>query len=251
MDYSAASAFVNIRARARYAGAAAKRTYHMNTAPQTIVDLSLPLYHEMPIWSGEPKVGVFDYFKMGRVAGDPEIMNMKLLLMCGHAGTHTDAPRHLTESGWTLDDVPLSRYVGDAFVVDLSAKPAGEDFSIADFMPYAHRLTPGARMLVRTDWDRHLGTPMYFNKALMPKFTPEVMRWLNERNVGLIGMDTPSLNPYLDLHRVIFETPEPPVIVELMTNLNLLPADKLFTLICLPLKIREGDGSPVRAVALV
>jgi kynurenine formamidase len=45
-----------------------------------LIDLSLPIYHEMPIWSGEPKIGVVDYFKMGRQAGDQEIMNMKLLL---------------------------------------------------------------------------------------------------------------------------------------------------------------------------
>ena len=44
-------------------------------------------------------------------------------------------------------------------------------------------------------------------------------------------------------------TPEPPIVVELLTNLDTLP-DEIF-LICLPLKIREGDGSPVRAVALV
>ncbi len=218
---------------------------------QQIVDLSLPIYHEMPIWSGEPKVGVMDYFKIGREAGDPEIMNMKLFVMCGHAGTHTDAPRHLTANGWTLDQIPLTRYLGDAFVVDLTAKPEYEDFTVADFEPYADLFTPGARVLVRTDWDRYLGTKEYFDKERMPKFTPEVMAWLIERKVGLIGMDTPSLNPHLDIHRIIFETEEPPVIVELLTNLKALPTNKLFTLVCLPLNIREGDGSPVRAVALL
>lgn len=41
----------------------------------------------------------------------------------------------------------------------------------------------------------------------------------------------------------------PPSILELLTNLDKLP--EKVTLISLPLKIREGDGSPVRAVALV
>ena len=41
----------------------------------------------------------------------------------------------------------------------------------------------------------------------------------------------------------------PPSILELLTNLDKLPAE--VTLISLPLKIREGDGSPVRAVALI
>lgn len=216
-----------------------------------LVDLSLPIYHEMPIWSGEPKTGIVDYFKMGRQAGDQEIMNMKLLLMCGHAGTHIDAPYHLKADGMNLDQVPLERYIGPGLVIDLSKKGPGEDIDVRDLAPYADRLKPGARLLLRTGWDRHLGTPTYFDKEAIPKLTTDLMRWLNEKQVGLVGVDTPSVNPYLDKHKVLFESGNPPVVLELLTNLDQLPAGQEVFLICLPLKIREGDGSPVRAVALL
>jgi arylformamidase len=216
-----------------------------------LVDLSLPIYHEMPIWSGEPKTGVVDYFKIGRQAGDLEVMNMKLLMMCGHAGTHTDVPYHLRADGMNLDQVPLGRFIGPAFVVDLSQKAPGEDIDVPDLAPYADRIKPGARILLRTGWDRHLGTPTYFDKEAIPKLTPALMRWLNDKQVGLIGVDTPSVNPYLDRHKVIFDSPNPPVVVELLAHLEQLPTDQEVFLICLPLKIREGDGSPVRAVALL
>lgn len=216
-----------------------------------MIDLSLPIYHEMPIWSAEPKVGVMDYFKIGREAGDREIMNMKLLVMCGHAGTHTDAPKHLQEGAWSLDEVPLERYIGPALVINLTGKADGEDIHVADLLPYSNHIRPGSRLLLHTGWDRHLGTPKYFDKEALHKMTPDLMRWFCDKQVGLVGMDTPSVNPYLDKHKIIFEGENPPVVVELMTNLDKLPAGEEVLLICLPLKIREGDGSPVRAIALV
>ena len=215
-----------------------------------LVDLSLPIYHEMPIWSGEPKTAVIDYFRLGRQAGDAEIMNMKLLVMCGHAGTHTDAPAHLRRDGPTLDDCPLDRYVGLARVLDFAGRD--RDIGPDDLLP-AHeaQLVPGRRLLLRTGWDRHLGTERYFDKAAMPKLTAEALALLAERRVGLVGVDTPSVNPYLDQHAALFRDEEPPVAVELLTNLDVLPVDRDVFLICLPLRIRGGDGSPVRAVAWV
>jgi len=215
-----------------------------------LVDLSLPIYHEMPIWSGEPKIVVTDYFRLGRNYGQEEVMNMKLLVLPGHAGTHTDAPSHWIEGAWTLDEVPLDRYLGPAHVLNLTHKqPGGEDLSVADLTPYEAKITPGCRLLLQTGWDVNLGTERYFDKEALPKITPELMRWLAGKKAALVGVDTPSVNPYPERHRVIFEGPQPPIVVELLTNLDKLP-EEVF-LICLPLKIREGDGSPVRAVALI
>ena len=213
------------------------------------MDLSLPIYDEMPIWSGEPKTAVIDYFRIGRNHGDQEIMNMKLLVMCGHVGTHTDAPAHLRVEGPTLDGCPLDRYVGPARVLDFTDHHG--DIDRQDLEGHAGEITAGRRLLLRTRWDRHVGTEHYFDKEAMPKLTVAAMHWLAERQVALVGVDTPSVNPYLDKHVAIFTGATPPVVVELLTNLGALPTDKDVYLICLPLKIREGDGSPVRAVALL
>jgi arylformamidase len=221
------------------------------TSKTRIIDLSIPIFHDMPIWSNEPKISVTDFFKLGRRQGDDEIMNMKLLVMCGHAGTHTDAPSHMRADGWTLDQVPLERYYGPARVLDFTHKKPGEQLEIADLLPYEKLITPGCRILIRTGWDKHLGTSLYFEKEQLIKMTPELLRWFNTKQVGLVGVDTPSVNPYIDRHAAIFSSETPPIVVELLTNLDQLPTDREITLICLPLKIREGDGSPVRAVAIV
>lgn len=65
----------------------------------------------------------------------------------------------------------------------------------------------------------------------------------------VLYIDTPSINALLDQHATVFDAEMPPTIVELLTNPDKLPVR--VELICLPLKITDGDGSPVRAVALI
>ena len=55
-----------------------------------LIDLTLPLFSGAPIWSPEPKTVITDYFTLGRAYGAEEGMNMKVLYMSGHAGTHCD-----------------------------------------------------------------------------------------------------------------------------------------------------------------
>jgi len=217
-----------------------------------LIDLTLPLYTGAPIWSPEPKTVIADYFTIGRHYGAAEQMNMKVLYMAGHAGTHCDAPLHLRAGRPSLDEVPLERYVGRACVVHLPHKGFGDPWiTIADLEHLAGKLGEGSRLLVHTGWDRfwEQDNGVYFDQQKAPKLHLETLAWLRDRKVGLIGVDMPSVNALLDQHATVFDAPMPPTIIELLTNLGQLPEE--VELICLPLKIREGDGSPVRAVALV
>jgi len=214
-----------------------------------IVDLSLPIFHGMPIWSSEPKTGIVDYFKMGRCTDVEEMMNMKLLVICGHAGTHMDVPYHLVADGKDLDAISLDRCVGEATVIDFTHKGAGDDITVQDLKEHEDEIREGSRIILKTGWCKRWGTTDYFDRELIPKLTPEALRWLAHRKIWLLGVDTPSVNPYLDRHKRIFEGEDPPVVVELLTNTDQLKKRKVF-FIALPLKIAGGDGSPVRAVAI-
>jgi kynurenine formamidase len=217
-----------------------------------LIDLTLPLFTGAPIWSPEPKTVISDFFTMGENNGALIDMNMKMLYMCGHAGTHCDAPKHLRDGKPSLDEVPLERFVGLASVVHLTDKGFDDPWvMIADLEHLADKLVAGSRLLVHTGWDRFWNTDntTYFDKNKAPKLHLETLAWLRDRKVGLIGVDMPSVNALLDQHATVFDAEMPPNIIELLTNLDQLP-DQV-TLICLPLKIQEGDGSPVRAVAIV
>ena len=217
-----------------------------------LIDLTLPLYSGAPIWSPEPKTVITDYFTIGRKYGAAEEMNMKVLYMTGHAGTHCDAPKHLRAGRPSLDEVPLERCVGTAAVAHLTHKGFDDPWITPDDLaPVRDRVSEGSRLLVHTGWDRHWeqDNETYFDQHKAPKLHLETLAWLRDEKVGLIGVDMPSVNALLEQHATVFDAEMPPTIVELLTNLEQLPDE--VELICLPLKIRDGDGSPVRAVALV
>src|SRR5258708_23873227 len=47
-----------------------------------------------------------------------------------HGGTHTDAPRHFSRDGMTLDQVPLTDCIGPASVIEFSSRAATGRYSM-------------------------------------------------------------------------------------------------------------------------
>jgi kynurenine formamidase len=114
----------------------------------------------------------------------------------------------------------------------------------------AAQIGPGARVLLRTDWDDHVTQPDY--RTAFPRISRELAHWLVARGVWLLGVQTPSVAALDDreelreVHQILLRGNI--VIVESLMNLRQLPST--ITFIALPLPVAEGDGSPVRAVAL-
>ena len=57
--------------------------------------------------------------------GDP--CHLTAFSMCAHNGTHIDAPYHFLEGGRTVDEIPLGKTVGKAFVVEHRGVVSGDD----------------------------------------------------------------------------------------------------------------------------
>jgi arylformamidase len=206
-----------------------------------LVDLSVPLTSGMGQFDGNPPVYVCKSHRIDECG-----FNMSLVVMGNHSGTHLDAPSHFVAGAEGLDSVPLERCFGPAVVCDFSGKPPLEPVGVADFERYASDIGPGARVLVRTDWDERLDTDAYFSD--FPPLAPEAADWLVERGVWLLGMDTPSLHQteFVAIHEVLLGAGV--VIVESLANLReLTEPHVLFS--ALPIKIAGADGAPVRAVA--
>ena len=162
-----------------------------------------------------------------------------------------DAPRHFLDGGRTIDHLELAKCVGPALVIDLSHKAPNSLITVADLAAQAGHIEPGSRLLLRTDWDRHAEQPDY--RTHFPRISPELATWLVDRGVWLIGLETPSVASLQDkvelttVHQTLLRGEV--VIVECLANLRDLPP--AVTFIALPLKIDQGDGSPIRAVALI
>jgi kynurenine formamidase len=223
-----------------------------------LIDLSHTLEEHMPCYPTHSK-----YFHdlWGSYWHGGRSLNYQLV-MNEHNGTHVDAPAHFISDAKphahvTIENVPLDRligrgvrlvcreckegdYVSRAFVAEWEQKhgalQAG-DIVIFDF-GWAGRwaLRPDDQAYV-ADW---------------PGVSLEAAEYLLEKQVAALGVDTLSPDPPAALvsrpvHPVVLE--KQTLIIENLCNLDALP--DFFLFLALPLKIRGGSGSPIRAVAVV
>ena len=201
-----------------------------------LVDLTHPLTHGMPVFPGDPPPVIEP---LATVSADG--FNTTRVDVCSHTGTHLDVPYHFYDDGKTLDEMDLSAFYGPATVL----KVAGASITAELLQPRAEAFQPGARVLLQTGWERHFGTPAFFQGY--PSLTAEASRWIASRRIALLGLDTPSPSEdFTEVHRILLGADI--VIVEALANIDALPPH--FTLCCFPLKLTGRDGSPVRAVAV-
>lgn len=171
----------------------------------------------------------------------------RLIKMYSHTGTHLDVPAHIFTKGKTITDLNPDRFCGTAMKFMIS-QPT--DISIESFEKRFLSLGTPEFIILETGWDRHWGTTEYFNDFPLP--SNAVFEYLGKLGLKGIGIDAISIDPLnssdLPNHQNILS--QEMIIIENLTNLNLLP-DSLFDLFCFPLKIENGDGAPVRAVARI
>jgi len=186
-----------------------------------------------------------------------------------HGGTHLDAPVHFAKGHWSVDQIPLERLVGDAVVVDVTAKCANQpDYRVTtdDFTAWEQangQIASGAIVLIRTGYSKYwpdaakyLGTAERGEAAVaklhFPGLHPDAATWLAEsRKVKALGLDTASIDygqsARYESHQILYGRDIPAF--ENLTNLDRLPNRGAF-IVALPMKIKGGSGAPLRAIAM-
>ena len=188
-----------------------------------------------------------------------------------HSGTHFDAPHHwITGKDYpdgSTDTIAPQNFVAPANVIDCSAEAAADP----DFLLTAEgvkaweakhgAINAGEWVLMRTDWCKRNGDEAaYLNADETGPHTPgpsadciqylmgkKVLGWGTEcvgTDAGIAGGMTP---PY-PAHNLLHANNR--YGLASLTNLSELPP-KGAILIAAPLKIENGTGSPIRALALV
>lgn len=184
-----------------------------------------------------------------------------------HGGTHLDAPIHFGEGKQAADEIPISRLVGPAIVIDVSQACAGNaDYRLTteDIAAWEkeHGVIPNESIvLVRTGWGRfwpdkkkYLGTDAPGDVANLhfPGISREAAELLSQRRIDAIGIDTASIDYGQSKDFIAHQILNGANIygLENVANLERLPA-KGATLIALPMKIKGGTGGPARIIALL
>src|SRR5215510_13560236 len=230
-----------------------------------VVDLTQTLAPEFPQIALPPEMGQCWAFRIEEVSkyderGPGWYWNN---FSCGeHTGTHFDAPIHWI-SGRDLphnsvDTIPAQHFVAPACVIDCADKAKAD---IEAFEAAHGRIPAGAWVLMRTDWSKRKDPEAYQNFDETGQHTPgpssEAAQFLvGERDVlgfgsESIGTDAGQgyhLRPPYPCHYFMHGAGR--YGLQCLTNLDLLPPTGA-VLICPPLKIEKGSGSPLRVLALV
>jgi arylformamidase len=212
-----------------------------------IFDISPPLGPATAVFPGDTPLRREIMLDIGR--GDT--VTLSTLHSTCHLGAHVDAPSHYDPGGASIGDRPLEPFIGRCRVIRVEVEGGGLVTTdlVRRALASAPDALPGgqpdaARLLIAT------GThpdPTAF-RTDFAALSADLVDWLAEAGVQLVGIDTPSVDPAeskdLPAHQAVRRH-----------DLNILEGlvlsdvpDGLYELIALPLRLMEFDGSPVRAV---
>lgn len=209
-----------------------------------VLDLTHTIHEGMPVYPGtEPPV-----IKQALTIEEDKNRE-KLITMFSHTGTHMDAPAHMIIDGECLDELPVEHFIGPGVVIDCR-EIDGKAITVEHLKAYESAIDKSSFVLFCNGWSDRWGTDAYFDE--FPALTVEGAKWLVGKNLKGVGTDVISIDSIdaseFFIHKILLSTSM--VIVENLKGLEAL-IDKEFDFICCPLKIKEGDGSPIRAIATI
>ncbi|HEX8916342.1 MAG TPA: cyclase family protein [Humisphaera sp.] len=155
-----------------------------------LIDLSQPLYDGCPNCPAHPAV------KSELIATHPaDGWQCELLTLSNHTGSHVDAPLHKVAGGRSLDDLPLTTWVGPAWVVDLRDSTADRRITGELLQAKLPNLPPDAIVLLATGWgDKRAKTEEWSHHS--PWVDPSGARWLVDRKARGVGIDHYSIGGF-------------------------------------------------------
>jgi kynurenine formamidase len=225
-----------------------------------IIDLSQEIYNGMPVYPGHAKTVIWEHMshdESERIIGTGFSYRASGIMMCDHGPTHIDSVSHLSRDpdAPSVDEIPLQHSITEAICLDVSdSKPQtqfGKGKIEAELKRWNLEILPGDTVLFYTaHYDRFYGTPEYATHQ--PGLTRDATEFIIDKGAVNFGVDNTSPDMWLDktypCHMVCRERRV--THMENLCNLDKL-VGKRFTFIALPLKIRKGTGSPIRAVAII
>ncbi len=224
-----------------------------------IVDLSQLIFQGMPVYPGHVKTVIWDHHsheETRRLIGTGFSYETRGLLMSDHGPTHVDAINHINPApeSPSIDELPLELFITDGICLDVSHVPPDPYFTKAHLQKALEKagldIRKGDTVLLYTGhYDRNYGTEKWLFEY--SGLDAEATNWLADMGVVNVGMDAPSIDNFADktypAHTVCKER-------GLLNTENLCNLDKVagkrFLWIGLPLRIKRGTGSPIRAVAV-
>ncbi len=191
-----------------------------------LVELSVRIDENTSVYPGDPKPKIERTETLETVG-----WNVKRFTFNSHFATHIDAPYHMLKDGKKLDGLPLETFAGAGVILD-ACKPKLSLVKEGDIVFFCTC--------------NEVEQEYYEDKLAITKETAQA---LVNKKIKMVGFDLPGPDfPPYELHTLFFKNNIP--IVENLVNLKKLINTRC-KLFALPLFIRDSDGAPCRAIAVL
>ncbi|SFB02196.1 MULTISPECIES: cyclase family protein [unclassified Bacillus (in: firmicutes)] len=220
-----------------------------------LVDLTQEIYQGMPVFPLHQKTMIFpniSHQQSKEQIGFEFATNN--LIINEHGPTHSDATYEYDPAGQYIDEMPLEYFYGPAICLDVSTVSPDDYITPQDLESALEKsgqvIQEGDIVLLYTGhYNRAYGTDEWLTRYTGLNY--EGAKWLAKQGVVNIGIDAPAIDnpidPLFSGHLICKEYKM--TNTENLCNLDQV-AGKKFLYFGLPLRIRNGTGSPIRAVAV-
>ncbi len=212
-----------------------------------LYDISMEIREDIAIWKNredkKPKFRITAKYSKNRV-------NESRIDMDLHTGTHADAYFHMFAKGKTIEKIPLDKFIGNCIVLDFTKikdKITLKDFNNID---YNKKIENNKKLKIKNNDIVLLKTRKKPMKKFDKNFTyldKTGAKYLASKKIKMVGIDALGVErsqPKHETHESLFKKNIP--VIEGLELSKIKPGRYFF--IGLPLKIKEGDAAPVRAV---
>jgi arylformamidase len=200
-----------------------------------IFDVSVPISKDLIAYPGDPQVRI-----ERKTSIENGGSNLSRISLGSHTGTHVDPPYHFIQDGAKVDQLPLEILIGRARVVEVTA-PCIDSEALKEF-----DFTADVRLIFKTR-NSYLWSRKEFSTEFV-YMTAGAALQLVDAGIKLVAIDYLSVDKFesedFETHRVLLAAGV--IIVEGLDLREVEPGD--YEMICLPLRVRDGDGAPARVV---
>ncbi len=204
----------------------------------TIIDISWPLTATTTCYKDRQCIQI-DAAKTFEV---DQVRESKIIFG-SHIGTHIDAPSHFLADGASIDQVPLSTFVGLCTVLDLTKNT--EKITCADLDWY--QIAEGDILLFKTQNSMYAPTDRFdYNFVYLDQSAADYLVLKKIKAVGIDYIGIERNQPHHETHLALMQAQ-----IGILEGLRLAHvAPGSYTLIALPLLLPGIDAAPARAILM-
>ena len=193
-----------------------------------IYDISQELF-SCVVWPGDPAPKKETLCSMD----DGDIINLTAFSMCAHNGTHIDAPSHFINHAKNVEEIKLSKFIGEAYVADFEGIVTAE--AARDIIKKAKSISIEAARKI-----------LFKGKTTVSLEAAEVFA---ESEIDLIGNESQTVGPEdapMAVHKVLLGAE---IVLLEGVRLNHVP-EGVYLLNAAPINLAGAEGAPCRAILI-